>query len=694
MDPFEALLHRHAGVAYEHQLALDELLDGSALAYERETGRLTVDDDGVMAARPLGWIDGGAWRWAWADAEAGAGAWEDGLLAAAEGVRRQGVEVGADELITAEQELSAGRLEALFLVCVGARDGFGVARVEEGGKTLAVLVSKPEEGLEPAPPRRMVYVFEQLTKELGLGDERRALGAYLRARKVHHQAEGDQLVGLTIDGQTLVASFSGKRLQGLELRPDPPGDGVRVDGLEWSGEAGAVKVKLGALGVGALGRLLRHRALLSGEAFQLRGSRKRTLGVSPSRESGVELEGEDALALRLTRESMRDVLTTLRPRCGELTWPSVPGLTLEVVASEIEDEDGHRVRTLGWEPTPEPPWALDPEEVAAERGASARRAARRNRLARRGALLVLLLSPLLFLACGQWFLRHVPYAIPPHLQAPAPGVGLALGQGVRVRYLGVTGYEVTDGETVILTDPVLTRPTFGELLTGPIDPDPSLHDAIRQADFILVNHAHHDHSLDAPALALRTGATVLGSTSVINLCRARGVPEAQLREAVPGERVRLGTFVVDVRAAVHSHIGPIADPMSGTIPPDAGPLWFFDYTNDGSRSYRFEAGGTSVWFHPSSAFSPGELGLSADSLIYGIAGDPIDAAKARQVLDEVQPARVILTHYDNFLQPRSAGLNTLPVVDPDASAAAFRAGDPDLPVWVLDYDQVVELSAP
>ena len=306
-----------------------------------------------------------------------------------------------------------------------------------------------------------------------------------------------------------------------------------------------------------------------------------------------------------------------------------------------------------------------------------------------GALL--LGGPLAVVLVSVIYLRHVPYAIPADYAAPAPPAEPA--GGLQGRWLGVSGFELTDGQTRLVLDPALTRPHVTRLIRGPIGADEALLDAhlTGPVDFILVNHAHYDHAIDAPALALRTGATVVGSPSTINLCRSRGVPEDRLIEVAGGERLTLGTFTVDVRATDHSPVMGRENPMPGVIPADAGDLWYWNYTQDGCRIYRLEAAGTSVWFHPTSMYETGELGgLRAETLIMGVSGAAL-TSQTMEILAEAQPARVIPTHYDNFFQPLADGLALLPMLDMPATLQLFREADPDAEVWLLDYFQTFHL---
>src|SRR6266545_5019729 len=120
--------------------------------------------------------------------------------------------------------------------------------------------------------------------------------------------------------------------------------------------------------------------------------------------------------------------------------------------------------------------------------------------------------------------------------AATPGAGTAR---VWLTYLGTAGWEITDGKTVVLVDPFLTRPrtVIPNDDTLPTDTRPLLtQDDIAQsdtavidahvhrADFILVTHTHSDHVLDLPYIALKTGATVIGTQSTYNYARASGVP--------------------------------------------------------------------------------------------------------------------------------------------------------------------------
>ena len=96
---------------------------------------------------------------------------------------------------------------------------------------------------------------------------------------------------------------------------------------------------------------------------------------------------------------------------------------------------------------------------------------------------------------------------------------------VQLKYLGTAGWEITDGRTVVLVDPYLSRlrrvtpndtvdpadnrPLFDNAAIAQSD-TATIDAHIQRADFVLITHTHYDHALDAPYIASKTGATIIG----------------------------------------------------------------------------------------------------------------------------------------------------------------------------------------
>lgn len=121
---------------------------------------------------------------------------------------------------------------------------------------------------------------------------------------------------------------------------------------------------------------------------------------------------------------------------------------------------------------------------------------------------------------------------------------------VTVRFVGTSTLLFSDGETSFLVDGWFSRFGTLQLLRGEIAPDV---EAIAQGldrlgvsrlAAVLPVHSHFDHAMDAPEVAKRTGAMLLGSTSTANIGRGWGLPESQIRVVRDGEAIELGRFTL------------------------------------------------------------------------------------------------------------------------------------------------------
>lgn len=155
---------------------------------------------------------------------------------------------------------------------------------------------------------------------------------------------------------------------------------------------------------------------------------------------------------------------------------------------------------------------------------------------------------------------------------------------IRLTYLGQAGYEITDGKTVVLVDPVIsmikmrrdTKPggldmarEFSSILT----PDTEAIDAkINRADYILISHGHYDHSLDAGYISNKTGAIIVGHETTANIARAYDVPHEKLLIVRGGEDFDFGTFSLRVIPSLHTalaHKFYYSDPLDSQLGGDA-----------------------------------------------------------------------------------------------------------------------------
>jgi L-ascorbate metabolism protein UlaG (beta-lactamase superfamily) len=107
--------------------------------------------------------------------------------------------------------------------------------------------------------------------------------------------------------------------------------------------------------------------------------------------------------------------------------------------------------------------------------------------------------------------------------------------GLRLRWLGTAGFEISDDETTILIDPFLSRPSIVDLFLLhrlPIDTeavdkyvlDPLGPGGLSRVKAILVSHTHHDHAQDVPYILAKYPSAaerplVVGDPNVADLLR-------------------------------------------------------------------------------------------------------------------------------------------------------------------------------
>ena len=218
---------------------------------------------------------------------------------------------------------------------------------------------------------------------------------------------------------------------------------------------------------------------------------------------------------------------------------------------------------------------------------------------------------------------------------------------IQMRWLGNAGFEFEMGGLTLIVDLFLTRPKARNLFFERVEPDEAaLRKHIPRCDHILVTHAHFDHCMDAPEIALRTGAVVHGSANTCAIMRMAGVPEGQIRFIEANTSFNISEIGVSVFQAAHPLI-PGYTP--GRVNPAlAFPAHLRDYRMDACYSYLLEYEGRRIliWSSTRSAGAP-----RADLLTCrAVSGQ----RWYEELLNQVQPRVVIPQHWDNFFQPLSS----------------------------------------
>ena len=193
----------------------------------------------------------------------------------------------------------------------------------------------------------------------------------------------------------------------------------------------------------------------------------------------------------------------------------------------------------------------------------------------------------------------------------------------QIRFLGHSCVTITEGEHKLIIDPFLSGNPQAPVKPEEID-----------VNYVLVTHGHGDHIGDTVSIAKRTGATVIASFELANLCAKEGVNIHPMHIG--------GAHDFDfgrVKLTIAHHGGGYGEDASRYTGPPVG--------------FLITIGGRTI-------YHPGDTGLFYDMKLIGdmnqidLAFLPIgdnftmgidDAVKAVEFL---QPKKVVPFHYNTF----------------------------------------------
>ncbi len=240
---------------------------------------------------------------------------------------------------------------------------------------------------------------------------------------------------------------------------------------------------------------------------------------------------------------------------------------------------------------------------------------------------------------------------------------------VRVTWLGTAGFAIEHRGATVLIDPYLTRASLPRVVASTLRSD---LDAVARyapkADVIVAGHTHFDHALDVPAIARRTGARVYGSRSCATLCRAAGVPEAQVvdvESAMRAEpvRVEVGPFELRFVPSVHSAFALGRVPFPGDIADcDQVPMRAHRYRCGAVFGVDLRVAGRRIYHLGSANLVDARVERDVDLLLMCVAGWTTTERFTSRVMSAFTPGAVLLSHWDDFFSPMRAGARMLPAM--------------------------------
>jgi L-ascorbate metabolism protein UlaG (beta-lactamase superfamily) len=250
-----------------------------------------------------------------------------------------------------------------------------------------------------------------------------------------------------------------------------------------------------------------------------------------------------------------------------------------------------------------------------------------------------------------------------------PGVETAPHGSVTVRWSGTATLVFSDDETTWMTDGWFSRPGPFALAFGKIAPDVraierglASNELVGDHSLAVVFplHSHYDHAMDAPEVARRTGAMLVGSESTANIGYGwKDLDPRRIRVVRDRERLQVGKFAITPIASRHFEFpnertreSGLGDPdiRAPVVPPvrqsayKVGVAWVLHVVHPNGS-----------WLVVGSAgYLPGALaGVHADTVFLGVGGlgaqsEAYREAYWHETIDAVRPSRIIPIHWDSL----------------------------------------------
>jgi len=285
-----------------------------------------------------------------------------------------------------------------------------------------------------------------------------------------------------------------------------------------------------------------------------------------------------------------------------------------------------------------------------------------------------------------WVLNH-----PPALDSVRPlfwSTSTPPDPTLKVSFLGVATVLLDDGETSLLTDGFFSRPDKLTTFLKKVEPDlQAITQGLQRSGIssshsklaaVIPLHSHYDHAMDAPEVARRTGALLLGSSSTAMVGRGWGLPERQIQVAELGKPYTFGRFTVTLFPAVHTPTGFTGGVVSEPLQP---PVRASAYKEGQSYIALVIHNGRRLLITGTAGFVPGALqGQQADVVLLGIGAMGPRSLEHKQAywheaVTTVGARRVIPIHWDDFWIPSTLPMQPMPrpLDDFDASMAFLQA---------------------
>lgn len=304
-----------------------------------------------------------------------------------------------------------------------------------------------------------------------------------------------------------------------------------------------------------------------------------------------------------------------------------------------------------------------------------------------------LLAALLLVALPAPAAEAPPLAAPDWLRAADPARPVGPDE-LAVRWLGTAAFEIRTAETSILIDPHFSRHNVWQLLAGPLTPDMArIEKHLPKADAVFIGHSHHDHMVDAPAIAKKLDVPLYGSEDTSRVALGAGLPARLVKTLQGGERVRVGDLTIEAVPSEHSDI--ITNWLvAGRIAPDAKPpMRFTQYKHGPVFTFVVHWRGRTVYhFGSAEMIEPVMKGRKADVAMICLSGWKDNRPIFGRIAGALAPSVVVPMHHDDFFRPLEAGFHPGQLAFVDEAYPAIARDMPHSALVKLDLLDEFRLS--
>ncbi|MEU7020596.1 MBL fold metallo-hydrolase [Streptomyces sp. NPDC046203] len=282
---------------------------------------------------------------------------------------------------------------------------------------------------------------------------------------------------------------------------------------------------------------------------------------------------------------------------------------------------------------------------------------------------------------------------------PATGRGGPFSTPVRLRWLGVAGWEIViGGDRSILFDPYLSRMPCWDRSGGldprlPLRQDRAVVERVADVhlagppELVLVSHGHFDHLADVPQLLARPDwrrariRTVCDET-VRHLLTALGTPPTRVADVIQvtgGEYLQFDGYTVEVFRSLHSQFPDHGYFAPGRLiaAPDRRPDALGDLVEGDTLAFQVSVdGGPRILLMGAGNFVERELsGIRPDIALVPMTSHAAVHRYVERLLHATgHPPLLIPTHHDDLTTPLGLAVTgSTPVGSPAARELSRRA---------------------